>query len=199
MIVVVEGISASGKTTWCRQNGAQFLVPENGPIDTAPDPACDPAGAAAFWTERNAERWYGALAMEARLGTALCDGDPLKLHYRWALWKIGQASRQEWEAEKEAARRAIERRSLGFPDHIFFIEIDERAARIRKQADLSRSRRNFDLHVRLQPTLILWYRAMAAARPGTVSFGLPAGLPETGSGLERYDIAAFDVMMGLLH
>ncbi|MDW9358537.1 hypothetical protein GOA97_25895 [Sinorhizobium meliloti] len=30
MIVVVEGINAAGKTTWCRSHGQSYLIPETG-------------------------------------------------------------------------------------------------------------------------------------------------------------------------
>jgi hypothetical protein len=49
MIVVVEGISASGKSTWCARHGGSHVVPENGTIAGAPDRVADPTGAAAFW------------------------------------------------------------------------------------------------------------------------------------------------------
>jgi hypothetical protein len=41
MIVVVEGISASGKSTWCARHGCSPVVPENGRIAGAPDRVAD--------------------------------------------------------------------------------------------------------------------------------------------------------------
>jgi hypothetical protein len=79
MIVVVEGISASGKSTWYARHGGSHVVPENGRIAGAPDRVADPTGAAAFWAERNIDRWQAALAVERTTGHALCDTDPLKL------------------------------------------------------------------------------------------------------------------------
>ncbi|MFJ2334106.1 hypothetical protein [Pseudomonas helleri] len=38
------------------------------------------------------DRWQKALAMEDMSSWALCDSDPLKLHYIWSLWQIGEAS-----------------------------------------------------------------------------------------------------------
>ncbi|MDX0017066.1 hypothetical protein GOB19_29355 [Sinorhizobium meliloti] len=34
MIVVVEGINAAGKTTWCRSHGQSYLIPETGNAET---------------------------------------------------------------------------------------------------------------------------------------------------------------------
>ena len=35
MLIVVEGISAAGKTTWCRKHASGFTVSETGPRDDA--------------------------------------------------------------------------------------------------------------------------------------------------------------------
>lgn len=35
MIIVIEGISAAGKTTWCRQRASEYLVKESYPERTA--------------------------------------------------------------------------------------------------------------------------------------------------------------------
>jgi hypothetical protein len=82
MIVVVDGISASGKTTWCAKHGGQRVIPENGRFEDEPDRLQDPVGAAIFWAERNVDRWQAALTMEGKYSWALCDSDPLKLHYK---------------------------------------------------------------------------------------------------------------------
>jgi hypothetical protein len=43
---------------------------------------------AAYWARVNAHRWMQALALEDASGDAICDSDPLKLHYGgfWPLW-----------------------------------------------------------------------------------------------------------------
>ena len=64
MILVVEGISASGKTTWCVKHGGQHVIAENGRFENEPDRTKDSLGAATFWAERNVDRWQTALAME---------------------------------------------------------------------------------------------------------------------------------------
>ncbi|HEY1985895.1 MAG TPA: hypothetical protein VGG85_10815, partial [Terracidiphilus sp.] len=49
----------------------------------------DPVGAARFWVEQGARRSMAARAMERSSGIAVCDTDPLKLHYVWSLGQIG--------------------------------------------------------------------------------------------------------------
>jgi hypothetical protein len=99
MLIVVEGISASGKTTWCRKHAADFTVAETGPRDDAPDATLNPAAAARFWVEQGERRWRAARAFERSRGVAVCDTDPLKLHYIWSLWQIGVAAERVWQAE----------------------------------------------------------------------------------------------------
>ena len=79
MIVAVEGPSAAGKTSWCRANAPDFVA-EYTPVGNRPD-AEQPAR---FWTGVNSQRWSNAIELETATGTAICDSDPLKLHYSLA-------------------------------------------------------------------------------------------------------------------
>jgi hypothetical protein len=194
MIVVIEGISACGKSSWCSSHANGHLVAENARND-APDRASAPAEAVAFWVRRNRDRWQSAIEIDSATGLAICDTDPLKLHYTWCLWKIGEATEVNWRLELAATREVFARKQIGFAD-LYYIGITEPAvARQRKQTDLTRSRRNFELHVRLQPALIAWYEALRAVLPGQVFFGFPDARPATAppsSESRRYDLATFD-------
>jgi len=194
MIIVVEGISASGKTSWCVRHGAGHLVPENTHRDS-PD---DPCAAADFWTARNAERWQAALAMERATDLAVCDTDPLKLHYIWCLYRIGEAREEDWRLQLAATRDAIRQQRLGFADCYLVNDIAPDLARERARADPARQRRRFELHVRLQPLLMEWYRTLDTVLPGRVQFGFPAAAPAPAESGERYDLGAFDRMTARL-
>lgn len=202
MIIVVEGISASGKSTWCRKQGLHQIVPENGRVVNVPDRSADPLTVAGFWSDRNTERWRSALAVERKTGVAICDTDPLKLHYRWCLWQIGAASEDDWRHELAATRRSFGEKKIGFAGAYFVKEIDPALARQQRDGDTTRSRRNFELHVRLQAPLITWYKALDAVLPQGVQFSFPdrwmipphAGLPSS----VRYDMALFDRAMAML-
>ena len=198
MIVVVEGISASGKSTWCARHGGSHVVPENGRIARAPDRVGDPMGAAAFWAERNIDRWQAALSVERATGHALCDTDPLKLHYVWCLWRIGAASERDWLLELAATRQTIADDRIGFADRYLVANTDVETARRRAMTDTRRSRRNFDLHARLRPALLEWYTVLDVVLPGRVQFSLPANLPIGRAAGQRHDLAAFDAMIARL-
>lgn len=198
MILVVEGISASGKTTWCSIHGGRHVVAENGRFENEPDRATDPVAAAAFWAERNVDRWQAALAMENTSAWALCDSDPLKLHYIWTLWQIGEASEDDWRLELDATRNTIAQGRIGFADRYIVARIDPDLARARAKADTSRRRGKFELHVRLQDALLSWYSALEQVLPGRVQFGFPAELPAVANPGERYSLTAFDQMIAAL-
>ena len=71
MIVVVEGVSAVGKTTWCATHGSGNVVAETGRFEP-------PAGLgdhehAQFWHGVNCGRWSEAMTVEAECGLAICD------------------------------------------------------------------------------------------------------------------------------
>jgi GNAT superfamily N-acetyltransferase len=78
MIVVVEGPSAAGKTTWCNTDAPQSLSePGRGSIDEI--------------VRYQIERWHRAIAADGRGKVVVLDGDPFKLYYSWASWRVGHA------------------------------------------------------------------------------------------------------------
>lgn len=172
MIVVVEGPSAAGKTTWVRRYHGDVEVPEYRRTGAEPR-AGDVDRAASYWMQANAERWRQARTMEAQKGLAVCDTDPLKLHYVWTLWRIGAATRREWEAQAAVARATFDRGDLGLAD-LILVEIPAAdTLQQRKGADATRTRSNFELHGRLAEPLRDWYSAVEAVEPGRVRWSWP--------------------------
>jgi hypothetical protein len=199
MIVVVEGISAAGKTSWCRRHGAGHVVAESRPAGPAPDRDSDPRGAARFWIEENARRWQAAREMAARAGLAVCDTDPLKLHYSYGLWRIGKLAGEHWRFERDLAREAVAQGRLGLADLYLVSRIGPDGARVRRDADPSRTRRNFELHVRLGPPLIEYYGAMDAVLPERVIWTLPEeGVPAAPPRDKGADLLLFDALIDRL-
>jgi hypothetical protein len=165
MIVVVEGISASGKSTWCARHGSGRVVAEHGRLQDVPDRLRSPGSAARFWAERNVDRWQEAIAVESRTSLAVCDTDPLKLHYTWGLWQIGEATERDWLLELSATRETVQQGRIGFADLYLVSTVEPCLARERARMDPARRRRNFELHVRLWPSLLKWYSALDAVLP----------------------------------
>jgi hypothetical protein len=202
MIVVVEGISASGKTTWCRKHASGFTVPETGPRDDAPDATLNAEAAARFWVKQGEHRWQAACAIERVRGIAVCDTDPLKLHYIWSLRRIGIVAERTWQAEHIATRDAIVDGRIGFADTYLVKPIEPWRARQQRNADPTRTRRNFELHVKLLEPLTRWYEALEAVLPSAVIWNLPdAGLGSLSGRANRSSedaVQIFDEIIALL-
>jgi hypothetical protein len=173
VIIVVEGPSGAGKTTWCRTHaGANALLEALPDHLTVPT---EPRAAARFWVERNVARWEEVLAREARDGLVVVDTDPFKLHFVWTLFRTGQVSEIEWTMQRDAAREAFASGRYALADVFLVSDVDIDTLRTRREADSSRTRRNFERHVLLRDTLVRWYGAIDRLEPGRVVFGLPAG------------------------
>src|SRR5438093_12780599 len=94
MIIVVEGPSGAGKTTWCRTHVGSHALLESLP-DSSVVPS-DEEAAARFWVDRNVARWAEVRRREKRDGLVVVDTDPFKLHYTWTLYQSGQISESAW-------------------------------------------------------------------------------------------------------
>ena len=195
MIVVVEGPSAAGKTTWARRSGPEFVVEEHPRLSPPADATV--ADAVQFWVEADARRWTAALAAEATHGYAVCDTDPLKLHYRYCCARVGAESWDSFRIGVAKYRRAIAGQQLGIADVILCNVPDADILRQRKDADVSRARRNFDRHRQLAEPLRDWYTALDRIDPGRVAWGYPDDLPPVAT-RDRYDIDLFDKWMAAL-
>lgn len=198
MIVVVEGPSGAGKTTWTRKHGGTYALLESLPDHTVvPD---DEEGAAHFWIERNVRRWDEVNDREFRDGLVVVDTDPFKLHFTWTLYQSGQATRRQWELMRDVAREAFATGRYGIADLIYVSSVDDATLRARRDADPTRTRRNFERHVKLRDSLLRWYEFIDGLEPGRVVFGLPDDgiAPEKvalGPRYERSGAALFDALM----
>ncbi|MGC0363931.1 hypothetical protein ABH922_001915 [Rhodococcus sp. 27YEA15] len=171
MIIAVEGPSATGKTTWCRSHAERF-VPEYQPTGTEPN-GTDLPIQAMYWVEVNSQRWSNAVELESVSGIALCDSDPLKLHYSWSLARIGAGPPERFEHELAAVEIAFAQERLGFADlTVISIPPTDQLVR-RRESDPTRRRRNFDLHARLAEPLAQWYSAIDALDSGRVLWDFP--------------------------
>ncbi|MOA38448.1 hypothetical protein D3C78_1601340 [compost metagenome] len=100
--------------------------------------------------------------------------------------------------ELEATRETVAQGRIGFADRYIIGRIDPQLARERAKADTTRRRSRFELHVRLQDSLLTWYSTMNEVLPNRVQFGFPSEVPTLKRTDERYGVAAFDRMIALL-
>lgn len=193
VIVVVEGPSAAGKTTWAADAAPrEQVVQEHGRVEVPTDVTGNEA--AAFWADVNAQRWTRALAVEAVYGLAICDGDPLKLHFDYCLARIGQLPWTRFRAGVEACGTAIEDRRLGIADAIFCSIPDVGTLDARRKSDTTRRRTNHALHRQLGPALQDWYSTLNELDPGRVDWTFPSDVAKIAP-RSRYDLDLFAAWM----
>lgn len=199
MIIAVEGPSAAGKTTWCRTQTERFIS-EYTPTGSEPD-GTDVDEQADYWVAVNSARWAEALVLEASDGVAVCDSDPLKLHYSWCLAMIGAATWSRFEQEYERCRAAFKRRELGMADIVLVNLPVASTLRAQRESDPTRARRSFELHVRLREPLRAWYQAIDRLDPGRVFWVWPHDLraaATVGPRPDRYDVHLLDGLVRAL-
>jgi hypothetical protein len=175
MIVAVEGPSAAGKTTWCSQQRWP-VVAEYVPRGQEPD-GSEPDQQAAYWVRVDVGRWREALALEQHSRVVLCDSDPLKLHYLWCLARVGAAPWSRFDHQLRGVRAAFAAGRLGLADLVLVSVPAPEVLRAQKDADRTRRRRAFDLHLSLCEPLRDWYSAVERADPGRVVWSFPAAVP----------------------
>ena len=189
MIVVVEGPSGAGKTTWLRQSASPAqIVAEHGHVKVPAERIGDEAK---FWADLNAERWQQAEVVEASSGSAFFDGDPLKLHYDYCLARIGLLPWERFEGGVEACRSAIRAHRLGLADIVFCSIPDDATLDGRKQADPTRRRSNFAVHRRLGPALHDWYSTLEQLGPERIRWTFPTIIPDVPP-RARFDLELYD-------
>jgi hypothetical protein len=168
MIVAIEGPSAAGKTTWCRNHFADRFIAEAPENIAAPDLSADPAQIARFWVNHNIERWQSAVELERSHGIVFCDGDPFHLYYSWALWKSGTLPRTLFDLESQLYRNAFYKKRLGFVDHVLWLQVPVDELRRRNRADPFRRRKHHELYLALAPWMQVCFQHRESFMPGTV-------------------------------
>ncbi|MFI5935657.1 hypothetical protein [Actinoplanes sp. NPDC051494] len=175
MIVVVEGPTAAGKTSWCRRYVGRFVAEARG-SGPVPD---DEATLARHWVRTGMRRWTSALELEREDGVAFCDTDPVKLHYSWGMAALGLAPRARFDRELVVTREAFRTGRLGFADAVLVGMPETDTLQRRRDGDDTRRRRNFAAHVQLREPLQQWYSALESLSPGRVLWELPVeGVPK---------------------
>ncbi len=203
MIIVVEGISAAGKSTYARLLGEATWVPEFEEEGTPPAVESPAEEKAAYWIAHNERRFARALEVEAEHGYAICDTDPFKSHFDWCMARAGFTTMDVFNAAMPMARASFGAERLGFADLYLVKRIAPEVARRQKEGDATRSRSNFETHLALQPHLMDWFEALAQVLPGRVEFGfrdkdallaeLNKKAPEASP--RRFDVSLLDALL----
>lgn len=141
MIVCFEGPSAIGKTKLSESFSDRFnIVPEVNLLFEK-----DETASKLWYYEKQVERYR--LCQESTK-TSILDGDifqPL-----WYNWIYGYPS--DFPSKQETIKfysRMIEEGRIKFPDLYIVFHTDENELKLRKEKDISRTRRNFEKHLKI--------------------------------------------------
>lgn len=164
-IACIEGASAVGKSTVCRILETEFgftRIPEVNELYSRSSEE-----SAVWYFERQIDRWKMAYDVSSNGGSAILDGDPFQpVWYNWIFPDIGL------QPISEVIKFYHEKVSCGiirFPDKYYLLTTSELVLRQRKELDQSRSRRNFEMHLRLIEPQIAYFTAMNKITLGLVN------------------------------
>lgn len=163
-ILCIEGPSAAGKTTLARalvQRIGAVAVPEvNQLFQRRPDEA------PGWYLERQLDRWRLACEADAAGKVAVLDGDVLQP--LWYGWTYGFPQPHPLPDLLAFYRPLMASGDLGMPHAYVVLECPADELLRRRQADPTRSRRNFERHLQLVGPQSAYFMGMEQACPGLV-------------------------------
>lgn len=165
-IICLEGASAVGKTTvstYLHDNFDVYVVPEvNLLFERKPD---EPK----FWYfEKQVERWQIAVKATEKYEIVILDGDSFQpLWYNWSYdFDFGDPFEEiTWFYRGKLAAGEID-----FPDRYFILNIETDELRKRKKNDTSRTRKNFERHLRFIQPQIEYFSFIKSINKNLVEF-----------------------------
>ena len=166
-IVCLEGASGVGKSTVAARlaelTGA-VIVPEVNLLFERK--GNEPRS---WYFERQAERWrIAAQNAGARAGIAVLDGDPFQpLWYNWA---YGYDFGENAAVIHAFYARMLAKGKIDFPDRYFILSVSEEELRRRRERDETRTRKNFERHLRFIRPQRAYFEFLNSLETGWVDF-----------------------------
>lgn len=132
--------------------------------------------------------WYDARQvqrdqMARQYGHAVLDGDPFQsLWYGWTYPEFTP----DLPETLAFYRQNIQSGTLHFPDFYFVLQASETVLRERKASDLTRTRQNFEHHLKLLETQPIYFQALARLMPRRVVFLNAVSVAENVRQIEQF-------------
>jgi deoxyadenosine/deoxycytidine kinase len=165
-IICLEGASAVGKTTtanFLKDNYGAFVVPEVNQLFARPENAL-----AEWYLERHVERWAIAKEQQRSHQLVVLDGDPFQpLWYNWA---YNYVDLQSLEFMRQFYQPKLENNTFDFPDLYFVLSASKTELKQHKASDASRTRSNFEKHLKLIEPQHHYFQAVKAFSSHLVYF-----------------------------
>ena len=171
-IICLEGASGIGKSTAARFMSNEFgyvRIPEVNELFNRP------ANESSIWYfQMQVKRWEMATDVSKSGNVAILDGDHLQpIWYNWIFEDLGFQPVRE---VMEFYRSSFSKGHISFPDAYVVLTLGADKLRARKERDQTRSRRNFETHMRLIEPQIEYFKALAIENRRQVQF-LPSTSP----------------------
>lgn len=156
-IICLEGASGIGKTTAAKFMSSEFgyvRVPEVNELFKRP------AKESSIWYfQMQVKRWAMATDVSKSGNVAILDGDHLQPI--WYNWIFADSGFQPISEIIELYKSSFSKGDISFPDAYVVLTLDTDELIARKERDHTRSRRNFETHLKLIGRQIEYFRALA--------------------------------------
>ncbi|TVX92659.1 AAA family ATPase [Paenibacillus agilis] len=164
-IICIEGASSVGKSTTCKTFAARYnayVVPETAFLFDKPQ--LEGKDLMLWLMERQVDRWKLAKEKSKEFEYVILDGDIFKIWYDWV---YGFES-MTLEETASYFREKLLNQEISFPDAYIVLWIEEEELRMRKHSDYTKTRRNFDKHLRLIEPQLKYFTYMSSIMPHSV-------------------------------
>lgn len=165
-IICLEGPSAAGKTTLAaclRDNYNAAVIPEVNLLFARE------GNEHKFWYfERQIERWRMAVKNAENYKIVILDGDPFQP--LWYNWSYGFDFGEPFEEIIDFYEKNLAASEIDFPDRYFILSVETGGLRKRKANDESRTRENFERHLRFIQPQRAYFRYMKSLDDNLVEF-----------------------------
>lgn len=165
-IICFEGASAAGKSSlskYLSENLNAYVIPEvNLLFQRTPN---EPK----FWYfEKQVERWELAVKASKKYQIVILDSDPFQpLWYNWA---YDFDVLQSLESVAGFYREKLADGKIAFPDRYFILTVNNDDLRNRKINDASRTRKNFERHLRFIKPQLAFFSFIKSINKDLVEF-----------------------------
>lgn len=165
-IICLEGASAVGKTTVCKVLEKEFGFLNIAEVNqlfkrSSSEPST-------WYFERQIDRWKWANDISKKGGVAVLDGDPFQPV--WYNWIFKNEGLQPLNEVFDFYQRKVLSGEIEFPNKYFLLEAPNSELKARKDLDVTRSRRNFDNHLKLIKPQKTYFKAMNRMVTNAVEF-----------------------------
>jgi len=188
-VVTLEGPSGVGKTTIasaiCETESAVRVPEVNELFDTTQEDSTT------WYYERQCDRWRRALELEDEYDVVILDGDVFQpLWYNWSLQSLPDEERtiEQFASVETIAdfyRPILCEQDVGFPDRYCVLTADEQTLQRRKTMDETRTRHNFETHLKLNAPQRRYWEYLQSIAPNLLRFIDAVSITETGAQLQR--------------